>query len=163
MSEGSSTGNWHVIPGPLSHSIVSLSTRKSTLPFAMLFLAHFSPTPEEVIEEAPKTLQQRVDGARTFLTSTATGKGISIAAGLFLGATLLIAMYRTWQKYSSPRAQRMRVVSVLFLAEGRAGRQKGLGRGHGQCRKAMSMLSGEQGWAEQGLSMRLCDTGAMRG
>lgn len=66
---------------------------------------------EEVFEEEPKTMQQRVTDARQFLTSTATGKGISIAAGLFLGATLLIAMFRTWQKYSSPRAQRMRVVS----------------------------------------------------
>jgi len=66
---------------------------------------------EEVIEEQPKTMQQRVTDARQFLTSTATGKGVSIAAGLFLGATLLIAMFRTWQKYSSPRAQRMRVVS----------------------------------------------------
>jgi uncharacterized membrane protein len=45
-----------------------------------------------------------------FLTTTGTGKGISIAAGLFLGATFVIALYRTYQKYSSPRAQRKRMV-----------------------------------------------------
>lgn len=66
---------------------------------------------EELIDEAPKSIQARVSDARTFLTSTATGKGITIAGGLFLAATLAIALYRTYQKYSSPRAQRMRVVS----------------------------------------------------
>jgi hypothetical protein len=48
-----------------------------------------------------------------FLTTTGTGKGISIAAGLFLGATFVIALYRTYQKYSSPRAQRKRMVGGL--------------------------------------------------
>lgn len=63
-------------------------------------------------EEAPvKTIQERYHDTVRFLTSSTTGKGISIAAGLFLGATLLIALYRTYQKYSSPRAQRKRVVS----------------------------------------------------
>lgn len=45
----------------------------------------------------------------------APGKGVTIAAGLFLGATLGIALFRTYQKYSSPRAQRMRVVSEPAL------------------------------------------------
>jgi hypothetical protein len=73
------------------------------------------PFAEELIEEAPKSIQERVSDARTFLTSTATGKGITIAGGLFLAATLAIALYRTYQKYSSPRAQRMRVVSESGL------------------------------------------------
>jgi hypothetical protein len=110
--------------------------------------------PEEVIEEAPKTLQQRVDGARTFLTSTATGKGISIAAGLFLGATLLIAMYRTWQKYSSPRAQRMRVVSMCLRGGGeRAGRGRGKGVSRGgstwTVRGSHEHAQWAQAWADQ--------------
>eukprot|EP00878_Enallax_costatus_P022167 GHUV01023507.1.p1 GENE.GHUV01023507.1~~GHUV01023507.1.p1 ORF type:complete len:323 (+),score=126.66 GHUV01023507.1:168-1136(+) len=62
-------------------------------------------------EEAPATtIQERYHDTVRFLTSSTTGKGISIAAGLFLGATLLIALYRTYQKYSSPRAQRKRVI-----------------------------------------------------
>jgi hypothetical protein len=65
-------------------------------------------TEEEV---APKTVQQRYDDTVRFLTTTGTGKGISIAAGVFLGATFAIALYRTYQKYSSPRAQRKRMVS----------------------------------------------------
>lgn len=78
-------------------------------------ILHLSPPifqrTEELVEEAPKTFQQVVADGRTFITSTATGKGLAAAAGLFLGATLLMAVVRTWQKYSSPRAQRMRVVS----------------------------------------------------
>lgn len=65
-------------------------------------------TEEEV---QPKSIQERYHDTVTFLTSSTTGKGITIAAGLFLGATFLIALYRTYQKYSSPRAQRKRVVS----------------------------------------------------
>uniref|UniRef100_A0A383V399 Armadillo-like repeats domain-containing protein n=1 Tax=Tetradesmus obliquus TaxID=3088 RepID=A0A383V399_TETOB len=64
-------------------------------------------TEEEV---APKTVQQRYNDTVHFLTNTGTGKGISIAAGLFLGATFVIALYRTYQKYSSPRAQRKRMI-----------------------------------------------------
>ncbi|KAF6265236.1 hypothetical protein COO60DRAFT_1623915 [Scenedesmus sp. NREL 46B-D3] len=61
-------------------------------------------------EVAPKTVQQRYNDTVRFLTTTGTGKGISIAAGLFLGATFVIALYRTYQKYSSPRAQRKRMI-----------------------------------------------------
>jgi hypothetical protein len=70
-------------------------------------------TEEEV---APKTVQQRYEDTVRFLTTTGTGKGISIAAGLFLGATFVIALYRTYQKYSSPRAQRKRMVGVRQTA-----------------------------------------------
>lgn len=63
-------------------------------------------------EEVPaQTLQERASDAVKFLTSSGMGKGISIAAGLFLGATFVIALYRSYQKFSSPRAQRKRVVS----------------------------------------------------
>lgn len=64
---------------------------------------------EEEIQ--PKTIQERYQDTVSFLTSSTVGKGISIAAGLFLGATFFIALYRTYQKYTSPRAQRKRVVS----------------------------------------------------
>lgn len=74
---------------------------------------------EELVVEEPRTLQQTVADARAFLTTTPSGKGITIAAGLFLGATLGIALFRTYQKYSSPRAQRMRVIdkNKLLVAE----------------------------------------------
>jgi hypothetical protein len=64
-------------------------------------------------EEVPvQTLQERASDAMKYLTSSGTGKGISIAAGIFLGATFAIALYRSYQKFSSPRAQRKRVVSL---------------------------------------------------
>ncbi|KAF8069554.1 PTRH2 [Scenedesmus sp. PABB004] len=64
-------------------------------------------TEEEV---AAKGLQERAADVGRWLSTTGTGKGVSIAAGLFLASTLLIAVYRTYQKYSSPRAQRKRVI-----------------------------------------------------
>lgn len=58
----------------------------------------------------PRTIREFATDTTTFLTSSRAGKGISIAAGAFLAVTFAMAVYRTYQKYTSTPAQRKRQI-----------------------------------------------------
>jgi hypothetical protein len=72
----------------------------------------------EIEEElAPVGLLQRVSDTAASLRGTPFWRGAGIGAALFLGATLIIAIYRSWEKYSTPEAQRRRVVRSKFTPQ----------------------------------------------
>jgi hypothetical protein len=56
-------------------------------------------------------VQQPPQDFRTWVTTSGAGRGLLYGAAAFLGGTLAVALYRTYQKATSTRAQRMRTVS----------------------------------------------------
>jgi len=65
----------------------------------------------EVEELVPvRTVHDYIADSRTSLTSGAAGKGLLVTAAAVLGGTLLVAVYRAYEKTQTVRAQRIRTV-----------------------------------------------------
>lgn len=65
----------------------------------------------EAGEEPSLSLQERAQNFATFATTQGLGRNLTIGAGVFLAATLLIALQRTYKKYTSNRAKRRRQIN----------------------------------------------------